>query len=77
MSELLYVFCLRYLRWSAYNIFLRRSKRLKQLISRMNQMIENHIQEYPGDDATLSEFHNSIRCMLKNKKIFFPQRYDF
>jgi hypothetical protein len=52
---------IRYLRWSAYNIFLRRSKRLKQLISRMNQMIENHIQEYPGDDATLTEFHNSIR----------------
>jgi len=52
---------IQYLRWSAYNIFLRRSKRVKQLISRMNQMIENNVQEYPGDNATLAEFLNSVR----------------
>jgi len=52
---------IRYLRWSAYNVFLRRSKRAKQLITRMNQMIENNIREYPGDNATFAEFLNSVR----------------
>ncbi|CAF1512032.1 unnamed protein product [Rotaria sp. Silwood1] len=50
-----------YLRRTAYEVYLRRSKRQKQLISRMNKMIENNIQEYPGDNATLAEFFNSIR----------------
>jgi len=58
----------RYLRWCSYNIFLRRSKRVKQLITRMNQMIENNIQEYPGDNETLAKFFNSIRCMFEIKK---------
>ncbi len=31
-------------------------------------MIENNIQEYPGDNATLAEFFNSIRCMFEIKK---------
>jgi hypothetical protein len=30
-------------------------------------MIENNIQEYPGDNATLAEFFNSIRCMFEIK----------
>ncbi|CAF3634903.1 unnamed protein product [Rotaria sordida] len=50
-----------YLRCAAYDVYLRRSKRQKQLVSRMNQMIENNIQEYPGDNATLGEFFNSVR----------------
>ncbi|CAF3092333.1 unnamed protein product [Rotaria sp. Silwood2] len=50
-----------YLRNTTYDVYLRRSKRQKQLISRMNQMIKYNIQEYPGDNATLAEFFNSIR----------------
>ena len=57
----------RYLRWTTYQIFIRRSKRVKQLSFRMNQMIENSIKEYPGEQATLTEFDNSIRCMLNRE----------
>jgi len=57
----------RYLRWSSHNTFIRRSKRVKQLVFRMNQMIENKIKEYPGDNATLAEFFHSIRCMFKQR----------
>lgn len=63
-------FSFRYLRWCAYNIFLRRSKRLKQLVYRMNQMIEHDIQEYPGDNAAIAEYYNSIRCMFEQERIF-------
>jgi hypothetical protein len=31
-------------------------------------MIENNINEYPGENATLAEFFNSIRCTFKNEK---------
>ncbi|UJR22545.1 hypothetical protein I4U23_025594 [Adineta vaga] len=62
-EELIFI---QYLRWSANNIFHRHSKRVKQLISRMNQMIDNNIQEYPGDDQSTEEHHASIRlsCQL-------------
>jgi hypothetical protein len=36
----------------------------------MNQMIENNIQEYPGDNATLAEYFNSIRCMIEKQNEF-------
>ena len=29
----------------------------------MEQMIEKNIQEYPGDNATLTEFFNALQCM--------------
>lgn len=51
----------RYLAWCAYNVYLRRSKRLQQLISRMNLMIENNVRAYPGDQATLVDYHQSIQ----------------
>jgi len=34
----------------------------------MNQMIENNIQEYPGDNITSTEFFNCVRCMFEIKK---------
>ncbi|CAF2522868.1 unnamed protein product [Rotaria sp. Silwood2] len=46
----------RFLRWSSYSIYLRHSKRVKQLETRMNQMIHNGITEYPGDNATVAQF---------------------
>ena len=64
MEVSVYLYSFRYLCLSAHQIFIRRSKPVKQLISRMNQMIENSIKEYPGDRATLTEFFNSIRCMF-------------
>lgn len=60
----------RYLRSTAYDIYLRRSRRLKQLISRMHQMIENNIHEYPGDKATVAEYFQSIGCKLAKTKYF-------
>jgi len=36
----------------------------------MNQMIENNIQEYPGDNATLAEYFHSVRCMIEKKRNF-------
>ncbi|CAF1046874.1 unnamed protein product [Adineta ricciae] len=51
---------IRYIRWCAYKIFLRRSKRVKQLVSRMHQMIDRNIQEYPGDNGTMGDFFRSI-----------------
>ncbi|CAF4274305.1 unnamed protein product [Rotaria socialis] len=51
---------IRYLRSMSYDIFLRRSRRQKQLVSRMNQMIENNIHECPGDSATVAEYFRSI-----------------
>lgn len=48
--------CIRFLRWSSYNIYLRHSKRVKQLETRMNQMIHKDINEFPGDHATMEQF---------------------
>ncbi|CAF4241953.1 unnamed protein product, partial [Rotaria sordida] len=45
-----------FLRWSSYDIYIRHSKRIKQLEIRMNQMILNGITEYPGDNATVAQF---------------------
>jgi hypothetical protein len=36
----------------------------------MNQMIEHDIQEYPGDNAAIAEYYNSIRCMFEQERIF-------
>jgi hypothetical protein len=38
------------------------------MVSRMNQMIDHNIQEYPGDGRTLEEFFVSIRRTLKRRK---------
>jgi hypothetical protein len=37
-------------------------------------MIENNIREYPGDNSTVEEFFDSIRCKLE-KAIFSVQFY--
>ncbi|CAF1301960.1 unnamed protein product [Rotaria sp. Silwood1] len=50
----------KFLRWSSYNIYLRHSKRVKQLETRMNQMIYNGITEYPGDNATVEQFFATV-----------------
>ncbi|CAF0775064.1 unnamed protein product [Rotaria sordida] len=47
---------IQFLRWSSYDIYVRHSKRIKQLETRMNQMILNGITEYPGDNATVAQF---------------------
>ncbi len=49
---------------------------MNQLVYRMNQMIENNIQEYPGDNATLAEFFDSIRCMFETTKKNVPEKYQ-
>lgn len=43
----------------------------------MNQMIENNIREYPGDNGTVAEFHNSIRCMFDKQKRFSKKFFFF
>lgn len=65
--------------WCANHIFIRRSKRMKQLVFRMNQMIDNNIKEYPGDRATLAEFYNSIRCKFITtiERLFFVHSKNF
>jgi hypothetical protein len=54
----------RFLRWSSYNIYLRHSKRVKQLEARMNQMIRDNISEFPGDNATTEQFLATMPSMF-------------
>ncbi|CAF1135320.1 unnamed protein product [Adineta steineri] len=66
----------RFLRWSSYNIYLRYSKRVKQLETRMNHMIHKNINEYPGDHGTVEEFFTSIRKSIEvvvRSSVFYIQ----
>ncbi|CAF4728637.1 unnamed protein product, partial [Rotaria magnacalcarata] len=40
------------------------SRRVKQLETRMHQMIFNGINEYPGDNATAAQFFATVPSML-------------
>ncbi|CAM4747568.1 unnamed protein product [Rotaria magnacalcarata] len=67
---------LRFLRWSSYNIFLRHSRRVKQLETRMHQMIFNGINEYPGDNATAAQFFATVPRTLEvtvRSSVFYIQ----
>lgn len=57
-----------YISWCAYNTYCQRSKRLKQLVSRMNFMIENNIRQYPGDQGTLADYHRGIECKTQSSR---------
>ncbi|CAF3437133.1 unnamed protein product [Rotaria socialis] len=67
---------LRFIRWSSYNIYLRHSRRVKQLETRMHQMIFNGINEYPGDSATAAQFLATVPRTLEvtvRSSVFYIQ----
>ncbi|CAF0763034.1 unnamed protein product [Adineta ricciae] len=56
---------IRFLRWSSHNVYLRYSGRVKQLETRMNHMIREQINEFPGEYATNEEFFRDLRKTLE------------
>ena len=50
-----------FVRSSNLDLYLRHSKHLKQMVSRMNQMIENRTSHYPGENTTLEQFLHAVR----------------
>lgn len=74
-----WLFCfliIRFLRWSSYNIYLRHSKRVKQLETRMNQMIHDGINQFQGDNATVEQFLATMPSMF-NKSKYFKSNLSF
>ena len=64
----------RFLRWSSHNVYLRYSKRVKQLKIRMNHMIRENINEFPGDHATNEEF---LRDMKSKRREINIERHRY
>jgi len=54
----------RFLRWSSYNVYLRHSKRVKQLETRMNQMVHQNINVFPGDNASSEQYLATMPSMF-------------
>lgn len=46
---------IRFLRWSAYNVYLRHSKRTKQLETRMNRLIHEEIDQFSQQTPTIEQ----------------------
>ncbi|UJR26525.1 hypothetical protein I4U23_007848 [Adineta vaga] len=67
---------IRFLRWSSYNIFGRYSKRVKQLELRMSHMIQDGINEFPGDNGTNEEFFQVLQkslAVITRSNVFYAQ----
>jgi hypothetical protein len=62
---------IRFLRWSSYNIYLRHSTRVKQLETRMNRMIHEGINKFPGDNATVEQYLATMPSIFIKKKLRF------
>ncbi len=68
---LLFEISFRFLRWSSYNVYVRHSKRVKQLETRMNQMVHQGINVFPGDNAAAEQYLATMPSMFTQFEFFF------
>lgn len=57
----------RFLRWSAHNVYLRHSKRVKQLQTRMNRLIHESIDQFSRQMPTIEQILYTMPSKFRSK----------